>query len=70
MKDILEPRSDVVVSAGTSQRKSLTFQALPVLSDTSTVLVICPTLALMDDQVFECVVFDQKLFGEQSQVGR
>lgn len=51
MKDILAHRIDVVVSAGTSQGKSLTFQALPILSKSGIVLVICPTLALMDDQV-------------------
>lgn len=51
MKDILELKGDVVMSAGTSQGKSLTFQALLVLSKTGIVLVVCPTLALIDDQV-------------------
>lgn len=51
MKNILKDRIDVVVSAGTSQGKSLTFQALPIVAKKSIVLVICPTLSLMDDQV-------------------
>lgn len=53
MKNILQDRVDVVVSAGTSQGKSLTFQALPILSirGSRIVLVVCPTLLLMDDQV-------------------
>lgn len=52
MNDLLHNRRDVVVSAGTSQGKSLTFQALPILGPKAgIVLVICPTLSLMDDQV-------------------
>ncbi|MCJ1470613.1 hypothetical protein MMC07_009259 [Pseudocyphellaria aurata] len=53
MKNILKDCVDVVVSAGTSQGKSLTFQALPMLltQGSGIVLVVCPTLSLMDDQV-------------------
>ena len=51
MKDILYDQNNVVISAGTSQGKSLTFQALLTLSKTGIVLVTCPTLSLIDDQV-------------------
>jgi ATP-dependent helicase YprA (DUF1998 family) len=45
---------DVLVKAGTSSGKSLVFQALIVARPKATVLVISPTIALMEDQV-SCV---------------
>lgn len=42
---------DVVLSAGTSAGKSLPYQAIPVINPDAIVLVVSPTIALMEDQV-------------------
>jgi superfamily II DNA helicase RecQ len=44
-------QKDVVVKAGTGLGKSLVFQAMTLASPTASVLVVCPLVALMDDQV-------------------
>lgn len=44
-------KKDVFVIAGTGSGKSLVYQALPCFKDNTIILVISPTLALMDDQV-------------------
>ena len=48
--DILDG-SDVALSAGTSAGKSLPYQAIPVIRPHAIVLVVSPTIALMEDQV-------------------
>lgn len=47
--DICKQKRDVCVLAGTNAGKSLTYQAVPVVTN-GIVLVISPTIALMDDQ--------------------
>jgi ATP-dependent helicase YprA (DUF1998 family) len=42
---------DVFIKAGTGSGKSLPYQAMAVSSDSAIVLVVCPTVALMHDQV-------------------
>lgn len=42
--------ADMVVNAGTGFGKSLCFQALPIMRMGAIVLVITPTIALMEDQ--------------------
>jgi superfamily II DNA helicase RecQ len=49
--DIIEGEKDVFVIAGTNSGKSLLYQAVPVVKESAICLVICPTLALMSDQV-------------------
>lgn len=49
--DILEAKRDVFVIAGTGSGKSLIYQILPYLLKDKIVLIVCPTLALMSDQV-------------------
>lgn len=49
--DILEAKRDVFVIAGTGSGKSLIYQILPYLLKDKIFLVVCPTLALMSDQV-------------------
>jgi superfamily II DNA helicase RecQ len=48
--ELLEGR-DVVVSAQTGSGKSMCYLGLPIASPDSCMLVICPLLALMSDQV-------------------
>jgi ATP-dependent helicase YprA (DUF1998 family) len=43
---------DVIIRAGTGSGKSLCYQAIVVAREQATVLVICPLLALIDNQVF------------------
>lgn len=47
----LKAGRDVFVKAGTGSGKSLPYQAMTLLSPTAIVLVVCPTVALMHDQV-------------------
>ncbi len=42
---------DIAVHAGTSSRKSLPFQAIPRVKIRAIVLVVSPTVTLMEDQV-------------------
>jgi superfamily II DNA helicase RecQ len=44
-------RKDVLIKAGTGMGKSLIFQAMTLANPKATVLVVCPLVALMDDQV-------------------
>ena len=48
--DIKQGR-DTVVMAGTGLGKSLVFQILPLITKDAIVLVVMPTLALMEDQL-------------------
>ncbi|MCJ1262449.1 hypothetical protein MMC22_002319 [Lobaria immixta] len=48
--DVTVNRSDTVVSAGTDAGKSLLYQAVPLVIPDAIVLVITPTIALMEDQ--------------------
>ena len=48
--DITKRNRDVCAIAGTNAGKSLVYQSIPVITD-SIVLVISPTIALMEDQV-------------------
>ncbi len=50
MLDIKKGR-DMVIIAGTGSGKSLLFQALPLIIKDAIVLVVMPTLALMNDQL-------------------
>jgi superfamily II DNA helicase RecQ len=47
--DLIQGR-DVILKAGTGSGKSLCFQLLSLLYPASVVLVVCPLLALMEDQ--------------------
>ena len=49
--DILDKKHDVFVIAGTGSGKSLIYQVLPFLVKQPIILVVCPTLSLMGDQV-------------------
>ena len=49
--DILDKKHDVFVIAGTGSGKSLVYQVLPFLLDRPIILVVCPTLSLMGEQV-------------------
>lgn len=48
--DITKQNRDVCAIAGTNAGKSLVYQSIPVITGGS-VLVISPTIALMEDQV-------------------
>lgn len=41
---------DVIIKAGTGRGKSLIFQGMALTSPKAIVLVVCPLVALMDDQ--------------------
>lgn len=49
--DILDKKQDIFVIPGTGSGKSLVYQVLPFLVKQPIVVVICPTLSSMDDQV-------------------
>jgi superfamily II DNA helicase RecQ len=51
--DVAVHKKDVIVVAGTGSGKSLVFQAIPKAIEGGIILVISPTIALMDDQVCE-----------------
>ena len=53
--DILK-RVDVAVHAGISSGKSLPFQAIPIVKLGAIVLLVSPTIALMEDQVDELLI--------------
>jgi superfamily II DNA or RNA helicase len=44
--------NDVVVKAGTGMGKSVVFQAMALSRPEAIVLVVCPLISLMEDQVF------------------
>lgn len=48
--DITQAKKDVVVIAGTCAGKSLPYQSIPIITG-GIVLVVSPTIALMEDQV-------------------
>ncbi len=48
--DITKCKSDVCAIAGTNAGKSLVYQSIPIVTGGS-VLVILPTIALIEDQV-------------------
>ncbi len=48
--DITQKKRDVCALASTNAGKSLVYQAVPVITGGS-ILVISPTIALMEDQV-------------------
>lgn len=48
--DITQAKKDVVVIAGTSAGKSFPYQSIPIITG-GIVLVVSPTIALMEDQV-------------------
>ena len=50
--DILEACRDVFIIAGMGSGKSIIFQMLPILLKDKIILVVCPTLSLMSDQVW------------------
>lgn len=52
--DITKSKRDVVVIAGTSAGKNLPYQSIPLLTG-GIILVVLPTIALMEDQV--CFMF-------------
>lgn len=51
MVNVIYNKKDVVVSAGTGSGKSLPYQLIPLIKIGAIVLVISPTIALMNDQV-------------------
>jgi len=51
--DVAVHKKDVIVVAGTGSGKSLVFQAISKAIEGGIILVISPTIALMDDQVCE-----------------
>ena len=53
---IVKAGHDVFIKAGTGSGKSLPFQAMALLNELAIVLVVCPTVALMHDQVHISVV--------------
>ena len=61
MLDAVYTQKDVVVLAGTGSGRSLPYQFIPFIKENAIVLVILPTIALMNDQVRStiCPVTDQ-----------
>ena len=57
MIDAVYTLKDVVVSAGTGSGKSLPYQLIPLIKENAIVLVILPTIALMNDQVRYTIYF-------------
>jgi len=49
----LRGEQDIIVTAGTSDGKSLGYQGMALLHEEAIVMVISPTKALMDDQVHD-----------------
>ena len=51
MINVIHEKKDVVVSAGTGSGKSLPYTLIPLIKPSAIVLVLSPTIALMNDQV-------------------
>lgn len=65
MADVIHFKKDAIVSAGTGLGKSLPYHLIPLIRPSAIVLVISPTIALMNDQVgctIELVYLAQLIF--------
>lgn len=54
--NITKSKKNVVVIAGTSAGKSLPYQLIPLITE-SIVLVVLPTIALIEDQICFILLF-------------
>lgn len=48
--DIIYGKKDIIISAGTEAGKSLIYQAVPLINLRAIVLIITPTITLIEDQ--------------------